>query len=369
MIEQDTTIEDFATSPGSTLQDSIEALGMSQAELAKRTGLSTKTINLIIKGTEPVSNTTALALEKVLRVPAHFWLKMESNYREHLARLEEAKTMASYTTWTRGFSYPAMVRNKFVPPAPKAEEKAKNLLGYFGVASPGRWKSVYGEMEASLSYRRSAKGTDANKKKKFADLSAWLRQGELLANDTQTADFDPKKFREVLKGARQCTLADPTEFESTLQGLCASAGVIHLLVPEMPGLGISGVMRWFHGRPLIQQSLLFKTNDHFWFTFFHEGKHVLQEKKKQIFLEGDSAGPADANREAEADAFARDLLIPSEFWESFCEAGRFTPQAIKRFASELEIHPGIVAGRLLREKHLEGYHLPQANLRQKLAWA
>ncbi len=89
-MSDNTAIEDFATAPGVTLQDSLDALRMSQAELAERAGISDKTINRIIKGTDPVTHTTALALEKVLQVPASFWLKLESNYREHLAR-EAAK--------------------------------------------------------------------------------------------------------------------------------------------------------------------------------------------------------------------------------------------------------------------------------------
>lgn len=85
-MSEDPATEGFATAPGVTLQDSLAALGMSQAELAERAGISAKTLNLIIKGSEPVTHATALALEKVLHVPAGFWLKLESNHREHLIR-------------------------------------------------------------------------------------------------------------------------------------------------------------------------------------------------------------------------------------------------------------------------------------------
>jgi len=78
-------IEDFATAPGVTIQDSLEALGMSQTELAERAGISNKTINRIIEGIDPVTHATALAFEKVLQVPVRFWLKLEANYRQHLA--------------------------------------------------------------------------------------------------------------------------------------------------------------------------------------------------------------------------------------------------------------------------------------------
>ena len=69
-------IEDFATAPSETLLECIEALGMSQMDLATRTGLDEKTIIPIIKGADPITDETALALENELRVPAHFWLNM-----------------------------------------------------------------------------------------------------------------------------------------------------------------------------------------------------------------------------------------------------------------------------------------------------
>ena len=46
-------LPDSVTPPGVTLQETIEALGMSQADLADRTGRSKKMINEIIKGKSP----------------------------------------------------------------------------------------------------------------------------------------------------------------------------------------------------------------------------------------------------------------------------------------------------------------------------
>ena len=40
---------DYAIAPGATLHETIESVGISQAELAKRTGRPLKTINEIIK--------------------------------------------------------------------------------------------------------------------------------------------------------------------------------------------------------------------------------------------------------------------------------------------------------------------------------
>ena len=85
-MSEEIHIEDFATAPGATLQDSMDALGMSRAELAERIGINEMTVGRIINGVEPITDAAAQALEKVLQVPAGFWLKLQSNRREYAAR-------------------------------------------------------------------------------------------------------------------------------------------------------------------------------------------------------------------------------------------------------------------------------------------
>jgi HTH-type transcriptional regulator/antitoxin HigA len=80
---------DSVSSPGETLLETIETIGMSQAELAMRMGRPGKTINEIIHKKAIITAETALQLEQVLHIPASFWLKREQQYRESLARLAE----------------------------------------------------------------------------------------------------------------------------------------------------------------------------------------------------------------------------------------------------------------------------------------
>ena len=73
--------------PGETLRDLIEERSLSQAKRSRRLGLSAQAINEIIAGKKEITEKTALELERVLQVPAHFWLAREARYRDHLARL------------------------------------------------------------------------------------------------------------------------------------------------------------------------------------------------------------------------------------------------------------------------------------------
>lgn len=77
---------DFVSLPGETLEETLEAIEMSQAGLAKRTGLSKKTINGIVQGKAAITPEMARILERVLGVPESFWNDRERQYREFLAR-------------------------------------------------------------------------------------------------------------------------------------------------------------------------------------------------------------------------------------------------------------------------------------------
>lgn len=350
--------------PGETLLETFEGHDMTQADFSRRSGLSTKTISQIISGKEPITQSTALVLERILKVPAYFWTNLEARYRENLARLAEADSFAQHQDWARTFPYAEMAKRGLVPVTRKAAEKVGHLLDFLAVRTPDQWQKVYAGKLPELSFRRSETVAE-----KTAGLSIWLRIGELVVEKAEVAEFDPIRFAEVLHEAREMTRLCPGEFIPELEKRCADAGVVYTLVKEFPGLGVSGVMRWHRGRPVIQQTLRFKTNDHFWFTFLHEGRHVLQKRKKAIFLEGKAVASEDREREDDANRFARDLLIPAARWQEF---RKMFPQPVSReikdFATGIGVHPGIVAGRLFREKVLDYAH-PARHLQVKFEWA
>ncbi len=97
--------------------------------------------------------------------------------------------------------------------------------------------------------------------------------------------------------------------------------------------------------PVVQLSLRHKTDDHFWFTFFHELAHVLLHGQREVFLDGGSLSSAKTQKqETEADSFARETLIPESFNGGLSDLKSIN--SIKGFAREVGVSPGIVVGRL-----------------------
>lgn len=193
-------------------------------------------------------------------------------------------------------------------------------------------------------------------------MAAWLRRGEIKASERDTAPYSEETFKTALVDIRNMSVLQPKEFEPRMKQLCAAAGVALVFVAELPGTCLSGAARWLNPqKALIQLSLRHKSNDHFWFSFFHEAAHILKHAKKQVYLDDIKSGNTDL--EEEADAFARNFLIPAKAYHEFCQIRPYTVTMVRHFAHKAGIAPGVVVGRLQHDRLISFSQLNQ--LKQK----
>lgn len=356
---------DNVSPPGDTLLDILEEQNMSQAELARRMGRPTKTINEIIRGKAAITSETALQLERVLSIPADFWASREQNYRQYLARVEEKKQLRQYVTWANQFPLSAMTKLGWIEAIDDPLRRCVQLLHFFSIASPNQWETIW---DKCLVNYRKAKSFESSA---YA-LSAWLRQGERIAQEIYCHPFNPQAFRELLMGPiRSLTQLPPEQFQDELVRLSAEVGVAVVFLPQIPGARVSGATRWLSSdKALIQLSLRYKKDDHFWFTFFHEAGHILLHGKRDLFLETEESGE-EATKEQEADSFAANTLIPPDkmdwFLQHKVQPGLYPSQLfVQQFAQEIGVSPGIVVGRLQHDQILPYTHLN--GLKQTFVW-
>jgi len=236
---------DYLVAPGDVLDDYLDSQGMTQTELATRTGLSKKTINEIIKAKAPISHETALRFERTLGRPAHFWNNLERQYQEDQIRLAEKERMKSYLEWLKRIPVNAMVNLGWIPRQTEKLFQLEAVLGFFGVASPEQWQAVWRDYQ--VAYRQTQRIETQDE-----PVFAWLRRGELEARKIMCASFDKVRFQEVLEEIRQLTRETPDVFESKLIDLAASAGVAVVFVPELPKTGVFGATRWLRGKAVIR---------------------------------------------------------------------------------------------------------------------
>ncbi len=346
---------DLVIPPGETLADEIASRGISQTELAARLGRPVQVVNEIIHGKKAITDNTALGLENVLGIPAAFWVNLEQNYRMTGARLQERDRLKAEENWLKELPVREMERRGWISVGRNPQEKMRALLQFFGVANV----TAYRKTTEVLGFRISDKS-----KLSPGALAAWLRKGELEAQTIDTRPFDSALLLDAARAARTMTEQPPLEFATRLTQLFSDAGVALVVVRELPKTGANGVARWLSDRKaLIQLNLRYKWQDIFWFTLFHEVCHVLKHANQKIIIDGiDKNWPF----EDEANPWAADFLVPPDAWSQFCRRTPFNRGSIIAFAREIGIAPGIVVGRLQRERRLK--YSEMTDLKVRFGW-
>jgi addiction module HigA family antidote len=347
---------DFVSTPGETLLEILQARGMAQSELAARTGRTSKLINEIVMGKATITSDTAIQLERALGIPAGFWNNRQQRHSEFLARSRESKALQSKLQWAKRFPYRKMANLGWIDQATDKLVRFRNILDFFAVASPEAWNQHY-EDRLKVAYRVSR----TQQPDQYA-LAAWLRQGEIVGSICACAPYSTSRFREVLSEIRALTTKPPSHFQAKVVELCAKSGVVVAFVRELPRTA-SGATRWLSPeKALLQLSLKYKTDDHLWFTFFHEAAHILHHKRRSIFIEG---GKSTSTEEMEADKFASDFLIPPQAYNELVQR-RLSCSCIEAFAAEIGIAPGIIVGRLQHDNRLAPSRCN--HLKRRLKW-
>ncbi len=333
---------DYSIHPGEILNETLEARGIRKTDFAGRCGISLKTVSQIINSKAPVTPETALQFERVLDVSADIWNNLDSQHKLHIARRNKLKKLESLKEWVNNFPISDLRRIKFLSDCRDRTLLADELLRFFGVANIDAWNKFYGKL--AVAFRKSKSFESSTE-----SVAAWLRFAELTAEEIVTNEYNTRKFRNALYKIRSFTTKDPTYFQPRMTEICQKAGVIFLVLPSFPRTRLSGATKWLTSRKvLIALTLRYKSDDQFWFSFFHEAGHILLHEKKRIFL--DSIKPNDDTLEHEANEFARDLLAPADEYQEFAKRGRFYKQDILDFAKRISIAPGIIVGLLQHEK-------------------
>jgi HTH-type transcriptional regulator/antitoxin HigA len=331
-----TATPNYIVTTGDFIAEWMEDAGINAAELARRLGVTPKHVSELLNGKAPLSAHLALALERVTGVPARLWNMYEAGYREDLARQDTVEDLAAQYEQARAFPLGYLRKFGFIQaPARDQAGTVRELLTLLGVASLDAWRATW--THGSVAYRRAAVGRDD-----APALSVWLTIAERGAGPESLAPYDDAALRELVPRLRALTAGDPASSVAEATRLLREVGVALCFVPAVPGLGIHGATRWITGHPVIQLSLLWKSDDQLWFTLFHELGHVLLHGSKDLFLLGEHTAA-----ESEADAYASRLLIPDEYVARLPVERDLA--AVEALASELGIAPSLVLGRAQRE--------------------
>lgn len=329
--------------PGDTIQENIDHIGMSQAELAERLGRSVPKLNELIRGKAPITKETATKLEYVLGVTASFWINLERNYQDELLEIEQMEHLEQCQEWVSSFPLAKMKSFGLLPDTSKKPTLAESLLKFFRVASPTQWSDIYNG--SSLAFKIELRHTTEPQA-----ISVWLRLGELQSDKLEVAAFDKKVLRNSLDQIQDIAYKHSDTWLEELQTLCAFCGIALVYTPCIAKAPIYGATRWIKNNsiPLIQITDRQKDYNAFWFTFYHELGHILYHGKKDIFIDGIESITPDKEKEDEADTFAARMILSEKERNELFQYPNFDRELILRLSKKFKKHPGIIVAQVQR---------------------
>lgn len=342
---------DYYAAPGGILESSMEALGISAAELARRCGRSEKLISEIISGKAPIEPRTAVQLERVMGLTARTWLRIEADYRFQEIRKVALEEDAKSCDWAEAFPLKELVRRGYFSNPLSDGDRVFKLLAFFGVATVDIWHDHY--ESASIAYRNSHFPSNRSN----FDLITWLRMGELEAEAQYTVAYSKDRFRAAVREVRQATRLPIERAIEQATETCNRAGVSLVVVRPIQDLAPAGAAWWMtKQRPVIALDAHHGNDDEFWFTFFHEAAHLVLHGKKRVHLDA-GGGSNEEAMEVQADNWAMNMIIPRGDWAGFVAEAKFGAMSVEKFARKQGIATGLVAARLQREGRVSGNRL------------
>lgn len=350
---------EWISPPGDTIVSILEQRELSIEEFADRVGLSERSAQQIIDGKRPIDRDLAHRLAATLGATQKFWIAREHDYRASMSPPKNGRvdTIAQLIA-----KLPIRDMQSFgwIKPAQSDDAKIYACLEFFDVSTFGQWQGRYENAFQEAAYRRST----VHRSCEIA-TTAWLRQGEIETQEETVAAWNPGLLEARLAPLRRLTwFKSPALFLPKVKALLAEAGVKFAIVRAPTGCTASGAVRVLpDDTPHIQLSFRFLADDQFWFSLFHEIGHLLLHFDLMPIIE--NPGEKESDIEMEADEFAGDTIVPTEFHEELhnLPASRFP---IIAFAKKVGIAPGLIVGRMQHDGLLR-YNQMQ-HLKRRFVW-
>jgi HTH-type transcriptional regulator / antitoxin HigA len=332
--------------PGCFIREQMELREWTQEDLAEVIGVSTKHINKILQDEQQLTLSMARFLGEVFNTSAQYWINIDTGYR--LWQMKE-KSEPEVEADIKGLIYERMpVKDMFSKGWLKATKDANDLKNQ--VLKFWEWM----ELDFSALDRNDLPCL-TRKSEAFNQFNAsyaltWYRKAQMVASTYKVATYKRAKLEKLFDELHSYT-AKKNGVNDFIKELNAS-GVIFFVLPHLQKTYLDGAA-FFQGKnPVVVYTGRYKRLDNFWFTVAHEIAHVLHHLNAQTSFILDNLKDGDLSEiEREANDLAADKLKHKELLDYLNPyLGYLTSAKVEECASEYDVHPAIIIGKLAHDK-------------------
>ena len=314
--------------PVAAIEFRMEQQGLTRKDMQKYLGSQSK-VSEVLSGKRPLSLSMIRKLHYQLGIPSEVLLQDKGR------QLSEAafcwQDFPFKELFSQGF-FPAF-NGSLAEAKEYAEELLTDLFAVFGGKTP---QPVY--------CKRTDRPMNENA------LLAWQARVLSLVQNEQLPPFEHDSLDEELLQ----NLVHLSYYESgprLVKEHLNKKGIHFVILPHLNKTHLDGAtFLTRNGRPVIAMTLRYDRTDNFWFTLMHELGHIylhLEDASMAFFDETiQDEQNASTPQEQEANQFARDALVPPDYWQSNIQPNitYLSKNEIRVHAAELEIAPEIIAG-------------------------
>ena len=311
----------------------MDQKGLKQKDLIPLIGSKSK-VSEVLAGKRKLTLKMIRALHEGLGIPADTLLK-ESG-KELPERLADVD-------WTQ-FPIREMANRGWVEGAKdfmdRAEEVVRNLMAQVGQP----------DCLPTACYRCGISRTAADID--MYAVQAWLLGVQLKALHLKTTGTYDSNLDETFL-SRLARLSMFSDGPKKSVEYLSSKGIKLVIEPHFSHTKLDGAAILQSGIPIVALTLRYDRIDNYWFTLLHECAHVIKHlsEDNSLILDDFESETVD-EREHEANILARDAVVPIEIWENNKITNVKIPskEHIIDFASKMEVHPALIAGRIRYER-------------------
>jgi plasmid maintenance system antidote protein VapI/Zn-dependent peptidase ImmA (M78 family) len=325
----------WASMPGDTIADILSTKNLTLSEFSRLMNSNQSEVKQLLHGFIAINEPIAIKLHKALGGSKDFWLKREEQYRQSVEKLRQTEE----SKWIEELPTSDMIKFGWIK---KGSNLIESCLEYFGVPDVWTWRKKYSEVVAMSAFRKSDSFLSTP-----GSLATWIRQGEKQAESVDCAPWNPDKFVDCFGDIKKLSkIKEPKKFIPLLKKICENSGIALIIAPTPKGCSASGVAKFLSSqKAMILLSFRYKSDDHFWFTFFHEAAHLLLHSHKEIFIEFEKNIREVSKEEKEANEYSSLVLISADLRKDM-QTMSIDEKSIKHIASTSGISLGIVVGQL-----------------------
>ena len=330
--------------PGETISDLLEERGISQKELARRTGVSEPFLSDVIHGKKDISRGLAKGLEYATGVSASFWLKLQANYDAELLEYKETESISeeerkAFTVLHDVISY--LKARSLIPEGLKKDQTILHSRKVLHISNLDNLRGIVSEGALRISEKQKINPHV---------FGAWFSLCKIKESEIGVRkQYDPNETDQLISELKKIMLEHDEDPKNELQELFADYGIEFDIMKNFRGAPVQGyISKKSEGIYKMILTIRGAYADIFWFSLFHELGHIVNGDVNGSYIDSEDLNHDE--REEKADRFAADVLLNGESYDRFVERCDYTIQAIKRYAESENVPVYIVIGRLQKEK-------------------